>query len=250
MKSKFRESYPLLMAQKDDNSFQRFGLEIGSGWLFLVYELFGFLEDIQRHSGQAVSISQIKEKFGSLRIYLNSSPEIAKDVDMLESLFESLSVRICDICSAPGRRQNDEGYWCTRCDKHRNTADGDMLRRAAQEAEKDFIDYQRQGVALSGYVHLKAVKSPLGEGYGTLTLTRFPDHLDSIPSGLMDQVSVEELADRPVSDLEGVVKELKEQKKRLFGTADASIEADIILGNPVEESAAQAVRALRDSERK
>lgn len=40
VRRKFQHAYPLLMLQKEDNSFVRFGLEVGPGWLPLVFEVY------------------------------------------------------------------------------------------------------------------------------------------------------------------------------------------------------------------
>lgn len=227
---KFRDDFPLLMHQREDNSFRRFGLEVSAGWLPLVYELFACLEDLQQGSGEAVRISQVKQKFGSLRVYLGVGKKIDDDLDLLESLFERLSIKTCDICGAVGSLKSDEGYFCTRCPNHRNTVDGETLRKAAWEAESRFLGYNRQGINTNGIVHVKALKSSLGEGFGVLKLLMFPDSLTDLKSGLISQLKSEDYIDRPIQQLADTIASLRADRKILIGHTDGSIAGDIIMG--------------------
>lgn len=233
--AKFRESYPLLMHQREGHSFSMFGLEIAPGWYPLVFELFGLLDDLQRWSGQAISVSQVKEKFGSLRVYMSGSGSIRRDVDLLESLFERLSLRICDVCGAAGRRQPDDGYWCTRCVDHRNGESHEVLRRASEEAQERFLVYERQGVDTSNIVHLEARQSASDESLGCLVVSSFPDRLESLKGGLMEQLYIQSLQERDPLFLASVVQELRDSGKALFGFTDASAVADVIMGNPRDD---------------
>lgn len=235
IKRKFQQSYPLLMYHPEDNSFARFGLEVGSGWLPLVYELFGLLNDLQAGSGQAVSISQVKQKFGSLRIYISGGNSISEDMDLLESVFESLSMRICDICGAPGRLKSDDGYWCTRCPHHHNSESHETLHGAAEKTIERFLDYQRRGIDTSGIVYLSAARSSDGEYLGCLKILEFPEHLVSVEKGLIPQLLLKQHIDQPVSELAEIVKSLKAEEKRLIGITDGSRAADQVMGRPGDD---------------
>jgi len=59
-------------------------------------------------------IVQVKEKFGSLRVYVNYSNE---EIDNYIRFAESMSYRTCEKCGAPGERRND-GWIKTLCDNH------------------------------------------------------------------------------------------------------------------------------------
>jgi hypothetical protein len=63
-----------------------------------------------------VEASQVKEKYGGLRFYVDRSNET---VDGMISLAEALSEKICDECGGPGR-PNDMGWISTLCDSCRN----------------------------------------------------------------------------------------------------------------------------------
>ena len=71
--------------------------------------------------------SQVKEKFGGLRFYVNGA--IDKHWNYI-SFAESMSYRTCEECGAPGKRYTD-GWHRTLCDIH-----ADMDGRG-QEAEDD-----------------------------------------------------------------------------------------------------------------
>ncbi|MEP6874847.1 MAG: hypothetical protein ABI887_10825 [Burkholderiales bacterium] len=125
----FHHRYPLLFARK-------IGLECGVGWNFLLDEAFFSLEaEIQRglecgdwfpHPPQrghplnhppAVGwphAEQIKEKFGSLRIYLSHhTPEL----DAAIRLAEERADRTCDQCGEPGSLI-PRGWMRVRCAHH------------------------------------------------------------------------------------------------------------------------------------
>ena len=61
-------------------------------------------------------IVQVKEKFGGLRIYLeDKTDETAKAI--LRRAEES-SLRVCEVCGAPGQRMATHGWVRVRCDTH------------------------------------------------------------------------------------------------------------------------------------
>jgi len=58
--------------------------------------------------------SQVKEKFGGLRFYVNAATD--KHFNYI-SFAESMSYRTCEECGAPGKRYTD-GWHTTLCDIH------------------------------------------------------------------------------------------------------------------------------------
>lgn len=82
-------------------------LQVGSGWHPLIYEVYGRLPT-------GTVVTQVKEKFGQLRIYVDSAP-----VEFLEFLddIENRSGKVCENCGAPGKART--GSWIkTLCDQH------------------------------------------------------------------------------------------------------------------------------------
>ena len=61
---------------------------------------------------EQVEATQIKEKFGSLRFYTNSSDAA---ISALIDFAESMSQRTCDMCGNPGK-STGEDWIVTLCD--------------------------------------------------------------------------------------------------------------------------------------
>ncbi len=86
---------------------------VGPGW----YPLIGKLIDELLCAGWDGQITQIKEKFGSLRAYIGyGSDEIYHIIDK----YHALSVHTCEDCGKPGRNKTSPGgYWlhtlCASC---------------------------------------------------------------------------------------------------------------------------------------
>lgn len=89
---------------------------VGKGWWPLLEELFPKLKE------QGVtSISQIKEKFGTLRLYLGTYPdsmteEQRKKVWELCCFAEAETEKICQTCGEMGTKRIDNGWVSIRCD--------------------------------------------------------------------------------------------------------------------------------------
>lgn len=102
--------------------FPMFGFEISSGWFPILYEACKKLDELHHRTGVTIQITQVKEKFGGLRLYLRG-PEEAYDI---EQEAEEKSLSTCDICGRPGKKRNS--VWIiTRCDKHAEIGGGEGL---------------------------------------------------------------------------------------------------------------------------
>jgi hypothetical protein len=62
-----------------------------------------------------VQFSQIKEKFGELRIYTDSNDNDVQKAQM--DFAEDLSIRICENCGQMGASQTKMATLCERCKK-------------------------------------------------------------------------------------------------------------------------------------
>lgn len=81
---------------------------VGPGWADLVRRAFGALPE-------GHMIVQVKEKFGSLRIYFEPNQTAYEDlIDQLAA--ESLT--LCEVCGGPGRLRTDRYWQRTLCDDH------------------------------------------------------------------------------------------------------------------------------------
>lgn len=90
-------------------------MSIHNGWIDMVIAVAGWLDEL----GELPRFSQIKEKFGGLRLYYDG--RISEGADMIVSIAEHLSDHICEVCGAPGRHRVDRGWHSTRCDEHVRT---------------------------------------------------------------------------------------------------------------------------------
>ena len=96
------------------------GFAIGKGWWPLIEKL---SETIQHHVDSMqrrrekcpqVVVQQVKEKFGTLRFYVEGSTE---KQDNYIWFAESMSARTCEECGAPGKLHTN-GWHRTLCDHH------------------------------------------------------------------------------------------------------------------------------------
>jgi uncharacterized protein with HEPN domain len=115
------ERYPSLYRLADASlissspPFAREGFACGDGWFVVIDKLSARLS-----ADPNLVVSQIKEKFGLLRIYFELSPlpsdeiEEATDVALAEAVAESRVT--CEWCGQPGKHAQREGHWSVKCD--------------------------------------------------------------------------------------------------------------------------------------
>lgn len=87
--------------------------EVGSGWRPIVEPA------IKEIEGLGVKITQVKEKFGGLRIYTGSmkSHDIADQVSAIITKAEAACAVTCENCGRPGRLRNLDGWMKTYCEE-------------------------------------------------------------------------------------------------------------------------------------
>lgn len=116
--------YPKIFGITDINvSIARFGIECDDGWFDLIESM---CEEIQSDINYKVNnqipvtqvlVTQIKEKFGTLRFYYEGGDDFA---DGVVSLAENLSSKICETCGNKGKTKGSS--WlkttCDICDKN------------------------------------------------------------------------------------------------------------------------------------
>ena len=92
-----------------------FGLEIGDGWYWLIDRLCEVLQwNVDENDEPQIVASQVKEKFGGLRFYVNGATE--KQYAQI-SLAEHMSYHICFNCgSTKNIRQTAIGWVVTLCE--------------------------------------------------------------------------------------------------------------------------------------
>lgn len=83
--------------------------EVDNGWLKLIKEL---IEDLIK-LGWDKQVTQVKEKFGGLRFYINEgSDEIFNRITEAENK----SYEICEVTGESGTLRTDIGWYRTLCD--------------------------------------------------------------------------------------------------------------------------------------
>jgi len=91
------------------NNLLSFGWECGEGWRPLIQELIDKLDKLP----EDIYVTQIKEKFGTLRFYIMSGSEIA---DGLIEEYEHKSAVVCEVCGQTGRLRERGRWYKTLCD--------------------------------------------------------------------------------------------------------------------------------------
>lgn len=88
---------------------------VKEGWFQLIKDL---IVDLNK-MGWDKQVTQVKEKFGGLRFYINSGkPEIHQRI--LQT--ETESYKICEVCGEPGKPRTN-GWYQTLCDSHKRGGD-------------------------------------------------------------------------------------------------------------------------------
>lgn len=89
----------------------------GSGWNKILIPI---LECISKHNknnpDSLIYIDDIKEKFGSLRVYI--SGDISEELDEMVAAAENKSALTCETCGEPGNTHSIRGWLSTYCLTH------------------------------------------------------------------------------------------------------------------------------------
>ena len=92
--------------------------ECGNGWKPLIDNVINEIISYNKNNNEKIYITQIKEKFGGLRVYTTSAPDY---IDNLIIEAERESYKICENC---GTRENvitdTKGWIKTLCNDCRN----------------------------------------------------------------------------------------------------------------------------------
>jgi hypothetical protein len=90
-----------------------------AGWRDLLERMCARIESALRN-GDTIGISQVKEKFATLRVYWRGdvSPETAARIHEAIALAQARSGCTCEQCGAEGRLYSNAGVYMTRCTAH------------------------------------------------------------------------------------------------------------------------------------
>jgi len=91
------------------------GFECGDGWYNIINQLCGNIQNHidWKHIPQVV-VTQVKEKFGTLRFYYSSGDDV---IDGMVRMAEAMSAVTCEECGSPGEQRSD-GWVRTLCNTH------------------------------------------------------------------------------------------------------------------------------------
>ncbi len=111
------DAFPGIFRDKDAdmrNTAMCWGFECGDGWFEIIWSLCTELEKL----GEDIVASQVKEKLGGLRFYIQGGSDAAY---ALISKATKESVKTCEQCGKPGRSHGTEWIWteCETCQAKR-----------------------------------------------------------------------------------------------------------------------------------
>ena len=131
LQDKLFEKYPKIFRQKDlsmQETCMCWGIECSEGWFKLIDNLCSLLQfDIDHNKYPQIEAVQVKEKYGTLRFYVNgSNPQ----QDGMISFSEYLSGSICEHCGSMEDVSQTEGWIVTLCkdcmEKRNNKTKGEL----------------------------------------------------------------------------------------------------------------------------
>lgn len=114
------DKYPALFRQVGlpaTVSCMAWGIECGEGWYPIIDKLSAKLIEMY---GDKIEYAQIKEKFGTMRVYVDLLDKDIKLMDVFDiiSEYEAMSGIICERCGNPASIRNIRGWLSTLCDEH------------------------------------------------------------------------------------------------------------------------------------
>jgi len=122
LEQKLIQKYPKLLRQTEESEMvspMYWGIACGDGWYNILNTM---MNGIQRYVDRKqkenpdfpqVEFSQIKEKFGGLRVYIDNSDEV---IDAYINFAESMANVTCEICGNVGKTRSYNGWYATDCD--------------------------------------------------------------------------------------------------------------------------------------
>jgi hypothetical protein len=98
-----------------------FGFECGDGWFNVLKELIEQIRDIcvencinDETDDNFPIVTQVKEKYGSLRFYMNS---VNDEISSVIEVAEDKSRETCELCGKAGHMVCNNRWYMVRCDE-------------------------------------------------------------------------------------------------------------------------------------
>ena len=118
LEKQLTDKYPALFRGKDmpvTENLMSFGCECGDGWFDTINAACSVIAAHTEYAGKIDFLfTQIKEKFGTLRMYSAGGDAYTAGV---VAMAEAISGYTCEVCGAPGKL-NRGGWLSTLCEKH------------------------------------------------------------------------------------------------------------------------------------
>jgi hypothetical protein len=94
--------------------------EVDDGWADLIDRLVERIANAAKAGQSPVRIVQVKEKYGTLRLYTDRIDDDATAAAVNEAiaLATARSACTCEVCGAEGRLHDRGGFLATACDEH------------------------------------------------------------------------------------------------------------------------------------
>lgn len=89
------------------------GFAVGAGWTPILDDLFRDLATLEAGPSGRLTVIQVKEKFGALRVYIHRGTAAAMEAIDRAS---RRSATICEFCGAPSAIRDRKGWFTTQCD--------------------------------------------------------------------------------------------------------------------------------------
>lgn len=107
----------IIQCMEKNNDILNCGIECDGGWIKILDPLFGSIRNhIKFAKIENFKITQVKEKFGTLRVYTSNSDEY---INGLLDMAENMSEITCECCGKDGKTRTD-GWFRTLCDDCNN----------------------------------------------------------------------------------------------------------------------------------
>jgi len=132
------EKHPLIFQDRYASPLESclsFGIECGPGWYHILDVLFEKItEYCEKERFPSPKATQIKEKFGSLRVYMNVTTPY---IDGLIWMAESITHSACEVCGAPAKKTGfDRGWLQVRCPEHSRSGGSSTSTKAVGRVSK------------------------------------------------------------------------------------------------------------------
>jgi len=92
-------------------------IECGTGWDVLLDRLFKLMDaswrKMKEPEEERFSVMQVKEKFGTLRVYIAGQHQ--QEIGGMINMAETMSGAICEMCGASGSMTKNGSWFMTRC---------------------------------------------------------------------------------------------------------------------------------------